>query len=276
MLFKYTATGNDFLFVDLLSAQNQKSWKKLMLQKTRAEAAKQICSRHFGVGADGLVFLEPKDKLDFAWDFYNSDGSAAEMCGNAARSAGLHMYLQHKKNQIRFETKSGVIESEYKSPQNIRVKMPKISEAKWHQLAPLVTKQIHYDFILAGVPHAVVRVPSFKPRGSLKAWAKELKCLPVFGKASTNVTFVREMTEDLAHSMTFERGVEGFTLSCGTGAVAAAFSLTKGEEGSLIKLRVPGGNLSVEFKNKLPFLIGPALCVGQIDISKDFFRGENS
>lgn len=268
-IYKYSATGNDFVLIDLLRGKIE--------CRNRAGLARALCHRRFGIGADGLVILEKTKNLDFKWDFYNSDGSVAEMCGNAARAVSLHASRSTQKSQLRFETLAGTIETRMikdgkLAAELIEVTMPAVGEARWSQLAPLGDFQLHYDFIHSGVPHAVVKIPNFKNRHELKNWARSLKALPVFGPSSTNVTFIRALNGDRAQSVTFERGVENFTLSCGTGAVAAAYSLLRGEEGRTVTIQVPGGRLQVKLMAGRPRLIGPAQFIGEISPSEHFFK----
>ncbi len=96
-IFKLSATGNDFLLVDLLKAKNRKIWKKEWSKKSRAAWVKQWCHRQEGLGPTEWVFLEKDKEHDFAWDFYNSDGSHAEMCGNAARAVSFYASQTLKK-----------------------------------------------------------------------------------------------------------------------------------------------------------------------------------
>jgi diaminopimelate epimerase len=269
--FKYTATGNDFILIDTRKVKGAD-------RKGRAMLAQKICHRRFGVGADGLVFLDrilsSDDKAaDFRWDFFNSDGSVAEMCGNAARCVSLHFARVEKKRQLNFQTLAGLIETTFESEEKISVKMSGVHSAKWNQLAQLGKDQIHYDFVISGVPHAVVKVPHFGGKEKLKKFSRELKALPAFGKASTNVTFVRIIGKNSVQSMSFERGVENFTLSCGTGAVAAAYSLLQGEKNIPVNIEVPGGKLTVIFRGEHPILIGPAQFIADMEIAAEFLEG---
>src|SRR4051812_43611764 len=91
-IYKVSATGNDFLLIDLLDQDMQKRWQSEFAHKPRPVLVRAWCDRHEGLGADGLVVLEPDSAFDFAWDFYNNDGGSAEMCGNAARAVSLYFY----------------------------------------------------------------------------------------------------------------------------------------------------------------------------------------
>src|SRR5688500_6834874 len=108
-ILKVSATGNDFLLVDLMKPAHKNLWKKEWSKKPRANWVKEWCHRQEGLGADGMVFLEKDKDLDFAWDFYNSDGSRAEMCGNAARAVSLYASQALKKSKLKFRSAIGEV-----------------------------------------------------------------------------------------------------------------------------------------------------------------------
>ncbi|MGE0525680.1 MAG: diaminopimelate epimerase [Bdellovibrionales bacterium] len=271
-LIKVSATGNDFLIADLLRPERHAQWMNEGGARPRAEWVVQWCDRHEGVGADGAVFLEREPSseanTDFVWDFYNNDGSAAEMCGNAARAISLYVHTQTGKTDLRFRTQAGVVEARVHSAADIEVRLSKVKEAQWNQWSRHEQNGIAFDFVRAGVPHVVVRVPNLTEREDLRTLALVLKREARFRQEGTNVTFVHAFSEHLIESVTFERGVEDFTLSCGTGAVAAAYSMLRGEENRVVEVRVPGGTLSVVWKDGRPMLRGPARIVAEIHAVK--------
>jgi diaminopimelate epimerase len=263
---KMSATGNDFLVVDLRDSKTKKIWKKDWAKKNRRQLVKDWCNRFEGLGADGLVFIEAGDKNhDFAWDFYNSDGSSAEMCGNAARAVSLFAYEKFaKKKNIRFKSKIGTVSAKIISSKMIEVRLPQIKESQWNQVLSWKGVATNFDFVRAGVPHAVARVPNLDDRAHLREYALEIKRQPSFVKDGTNVTFVKLIDHATIESVTFERGVEDFTLSCGTGAVASAHSVLRGEENQPVEVQVPGGRLTVVWKDGAPHLRGPAQIVAEM------------
>ncbi len=267
-IYKLTATGNDFLLVDLRRKDNAKIWKKDWAAKPRAHWVKQWCHRQNGIGADGMVFLLPDDTVDFAWDFYNSDGSSAEMCGNAARAVSLFVHKTGKKKKLSFATLAGVIQARIASTKKIEVRLAAIAEERWNQTLTWRDSKVNFDYVLASVPHVVVPVPQLDDRAQLREFALAIKRLPEFAEAGTNVTFVQQISNHKIQSVTFERGVEDFTLSCGTGAVASAHWLLRGEDGREVEVHVPGGRLSVIWKNGQPILKGPAQIVAELHICK--------
>lgn len=254
-LIKSTATGNDFLLADLLDSRAAALWQREFGSQPRAHWVKQWCDRYTGLGADGLVVLEPESGLDFKWDFYNSDGGGAEMCGNAARAVSLYVSEKLGRDHLKFRTSAGVIEARVHSPADIEVRLPKIKSAEWGE---------DFDFVVAGVPHAVVRVTSLEDTAALTRRALEIRALGRFRPAGTNVTFMRPLDPRHIEAKTFERGVDGFTKSCGTGAVAAAHALLRGTENQPVDVDVPGGRLNVVWKEGEPVLRGPARIVGEM------------
>lgn len=254
-LIKAEATGNDFLLVDLLESGHASLWQKEFGSAKRADLARTWCDRFTGLGADGVVFLEPQNGVDFKWDFFNSDGSAAEMCGNAARAVSLYVSAVTGKKDLNFDTRVGVIRARVNSAADIEVELPAIAEQEWGDA---------FDFVRPGVPHVVIKAKNLDDIPALTEQALSIKSLPRFKRDGTNVTFVRAISDQHIQAKTHERGVEGFTKSCGTGAIAAAHSVLKGAEGRTMQVDVPGGRLSVVWKQGKPLLRGPARVTGEM------------
>lgn len=262
-LIKVSATGNDFLLADLLSDERRQQWTRDWQKTPRAELTRRWCDRHESLGADGVVILEADPSADFKWDFYNSDGGSAEMCGNAARAVGLYVQQTTGKSELRFLTKAGVVNARVFSAEKIEVELPAVAESQWAQSTQF---KLAFDFVRAGVPHAVVRVADISEREALRKIAAGVKNEYRFRDKGVNVTFVLAEASEARRvdSVTFERGVEDFTLACGTGAIAAAYTVLRGEENKEIEVQVPGGLLSVIWKNGRPRLTGPAKIAGAI------------
>ena len=152
-----TGTGNDFLIWPEQDFKPE-DYFKLFNVSSRSELTKKLCDRHFGIGADGLVILTVKDPKVLKWDFYNADGSSAEMCGNASRCASRYAFDNKLVSEPHFEIQTGagsiyaeVIES------SVQVKMTKIEKAQIDQILKMAHQQIEFDFINSGVPHVVIR-----------------------------------------------------------------------------------------------------------------------
>ena len=269
-LLKVTGAGNDFLILD----QRDPGQNRLD-PASRAEWARKVCHRTQGVGADGFLVLEPSSskEVDFRWDFYNADGSNAEMCGNAARCVIL-VTAKAAKVPVKFETRAGMIEGQILEPlaeerrpssDSVEVLMPKIKDVQFEQTEAVLGTQLQFDFVNSGVPHAVVGLPAGRKIEEYRATARALRSHPRFSPAGTNVTFYQLTANGSAAVQTFERGVEDFTLACGTGAVAAAEVLFHHHpQFKDVKIKMPGGDLRV-IRGVRPLLIGPARVIAKID-----------
>lgn len=261
---KLSATGNDFLLIDHLNEESRQAWSNIWAQVPRKDLVERLCDRHEGLGADGLVVLNSDSEADFCWDFYNSDGGSVEMCGNAARAVSLYYATNYNKNYLSFKTKAGVVNATVNSANRITVTLPKIAEVQWDQ----TVAGIGLDFIRPGVPHAVVRMPSMDDLHTLRKIALQLKADSRFIKEGVNVTYVELLGPNQIRSVTYERGVEDFTLACGTGAIAGAFSVLPKQDSyktsPSIEVHVPGGTLQVQWTDDLPYLSGPAKIIADM------------
>lgn len=287
---KANATGNDFILFDARSADKfAELWQGQYAGRARAEVVPEICDRHFGIGADGVVFVQDGP---LSWDFYNRDGSPAAMCGNAARCFALFAQqlqipptlpggwtFRTLSGEVQVATLGPAINSNKKStaqmPRGFAVKVslpaPRVIRSEW------ISDATRGCLIDTGVPHLVITTEEelFTERAKLRPLAQrlreELRNDSRLGSAGANVTFVRLMGPTLIRAMSFERGVEDFTLSCGTGALAAAFSRRLIETGLRgVVVEVPGGELQVQFNDTIQSgleLIGPAEInfFGQLD-----------
>ena len=235
---RMSGAGNTFFFWNTLAHP--------VPQEARQGVVRLLCDSFTGFYTDGMVFIEPdtQGECDFQWDFYNSDGSSAEMCGNAARCAGLFYKERMKQSpEVSFRTLAGRIDAHILDSQIVEVLMPELADpGKFIQIREL-NKALEYFYINTGVPHLVVEgVPD-------EDLAKFLRRAPELGPAGANVTFYSEISPGEVEAITFERGVENFTLACGTGAVAAAaFSLLKNPLLKAHAIEMPGGSLRVEWK----------------------------
>lgn len=268
---KMSGTGNDFLIADLHSPEKMKLFKEFTMGLSRAEVAKKLCDRHFGLGADGLVLLEKSEQADFGWDFYNADGSTAEMCGNAARCVGLWVHKNWQwERAFKFATQAGIITAQAHSPEQVEVTTTPIQSAEFEQKIRIFDQDIDYAFINSGVPHLVIRLDNgLSQVHKYKELASSLRHHPHFQPQGTNVTFYSPHSEKSIRAISFERGVENFTLSCGTGAVAAAYAQFKLTKNGEILVKVPGGDLTIAFMGKAPRLIGPATFVAECTVYGD-------
>ncbi|MDF1877365.1 diaminopimelate epimerase [Sulfurimonas sp. SAG-AH-194-L11] len=203
-LAKYSASGNDFVIFSSDSKED------------RTELAKVLCHRQNGVGADGLIVLVPNDRYDFEWEFYNADGSHADMCGNGSRACA-HYALNHgyAQESMSFLTGAGVINAE------VSDNTPK-SAMVMSELTPpeILDKNINYNgktwwLINTGVPHLVCLEDNVNSFDLVEA--RELR-----DKYNANVNISCVVGENL-QVRTYERGVEDETLACGTGMAACFY-----------------------------------------------------
>lgn len=242
---KLVGAGNDFIF---LSSDSRIDTENL------PDLTRKLCDRHFGIGADGLVFIEKLAGTLFKWHFYNSDGSSAEMCGNAARCSFQFIKKYFQINEAQMETLCGTVHGRVLSDTEV--------EVSWTlQNSILVEKSVELDsnrkvsgfFINSGVPHFVI----FNPETYSQKELRLIQSHPAFGSTETNVTLLdNRRGQNLTR--TFERGVRDFTLACGTGVIASAFVLQHQCNKEIYYLSAPGGDLQVKLNGPEVFLKGSA------------------
>src|SRR5688500_2097920 len=264
---KMSGAGNDFVLID-----NRE--RKIKLS---TEQVVRICHRQRGVGADGLFLLVPNTtgKADWAWEFYNSDGSTADMCGNGARC--FARFIQKKagtNGQATFETGAGVITAAFHG-ERVTVNLTAPKDLQLAQKVVTKDGPLTVHSINTGVPHAVIFVPD-ADKAMVQQLGSEIRYHPQFAPKGTNVNFVQVLDKNFIRVRTYERGVEGETLACGTGVTASALVAAKLHGfSSPVSVKVQGGDLlEVSFReNGGQFadvhLAGPADFVfdGQIEIS---------
>lgn len=275
---KMSGAGNTFALID---ARRDSAWEEIEKKfgLSRPEFARRLCHQVTGVGVDGLLLIQSGSAgFDFDWDFYNSDGSTAEMCGNAARCAARfcgESLVATEKNQFRFKTGAGLVMTEALGDAKIRVKMP---EARFLQKEiSLKTKSSSVEkfaLVNTGVPHLVQKIHDMLDVTSLKDMAREARSHHDLQPAGANVTFFAEHAAGTIKAVTFERGVEDYTLACGTGAVAAALvhSATSGKMN--VEVQMPGGILQVLFleDDPHPLMTGEAVFIGEFKYNLEVIK----
>lgn len=276
---KMSGAGNTFVLID---ARRQSPWHQFEkgLSKTRRELAIQVCDPVFGVKCDGALFIEDApDGFDFSWDFYNSDGSGAEMCGNAARCAARfcqEYIISAQTKKIKFKTGAGLVTAEILPTNLICVTMP---EAFWVQrkihLKTKSSSTEEFDLVNTGVPHLVQKIQSLSEKAGLQDMAREARHHLDLQPAGANVTFYVESSDTAKiQAVTFERGVEDYTLACGTGAVAAAMVHADIKNISDVQVEMPGGSMGIRFEknNSHPLMTGEAIIVGEFQYNTEVFK----
>jgi len=238
---KMNGAGNDFILIDNRSRS---------LRLSRDQVAR-LCHRQRGVGADGLLLLVPcsSGRADWAWEFFNSDGSPAEMCGNGARCfARFVQGLTRTRDPLTFETGAGVITARFEGP-DVTVNLTAPQDLKLNQTLDLKSGPQLAHSVNTGVPHAVVLVPD-ADAAMVQSVGSEIRHHPRFAPRGTNVNFVQVLGPQLIRVRTYERGVEGETLACGTGVTASALVCARLRGfASPVGVRVQGGDtLRVSFQ----------------------------
>jgi diaminopimelate epimerase len=211
----------------------------------------RLCDRHRGVGADGLFLLVPSEsgKADWAWVFHNSDGGTGEMCGNGARCFGRFVQkLTGIERAFTIETEAGVITASFQG-ERVTISLTRPGELRLNQQVPLAGGVQTLHSLNTGVPHAVLFVPD-ADRAMVQQLGPEIRRHPHFAPKGTNVDFVQLLGPNHIRVRTFERGVEGETLACGTGVTASALIAARLHGfTSPVKVKVQGGDqLEVGFK----------------------------
>jgi len=218
---KMSGSGNDFILIDNREA--------VVPAENRPQFVSQVCRRKMSAGADGLILVERSDRVDFSWDFYNSDGSVAEMCGNGARCVARFAHLQGiATERMAFETIAGIIHAQVMDDA-VRIKMTAPQDMLIGAELELVGQTVHFSSVNTGVPHAVIAIDHIDSAEVVEK-GQLIRHHPQFAPAGTNVNFIAPLNGSLWTVRTYERGVEDETLACGTGIVASALVLaeTKG------------------------------------------------
>ena len=235
--YKMSGAGNDFILGD----NRQGSWSAYPL----GSLAKGLCLQHLSVGADGMILIEHSKKAHLKLRIFNADGSQSPMCGNGARCAARYALLKViAGRQMTIEAGPDVLDAEILQGDLVRIDMPGRAERPFKVDVIVNGRSLPVFVTHTGVPHAVVFIKDRKALDALpvNSLGAMLRRAPEFGSAGTNVDFVALSPAPPFFIRTFERGVEGETLACGTGATAAAWVLRHlGRSGDEIRLMTRSG-----------------------------------
>ncbi|VVB51340.1 Diaminopimelate epimerase [uncultured archaeon] len=277
---KMHGAGNDFVFIE--------EWgHEVVPEKKKKDFVASVCDRHFGVGADGAVFVQKNgdNSADAFFNYYNSDGSTAEMCGNGIRCFAKYLY-EHglvRKETIRANTRAGIkilnltVKGGLVTAVKVDMGPPQIrrGDAQMTQgesttpavNEPVKTKSGTFKVTAVGMgnPHAIVETDDAESYDIRKAGAAVRYTTTVWPKG-VNVHAIQQVGKNEYKIRTYERGVEDETLACGTGICASAVAsvlLKKSDPTRPILFHARGGDITVEFKvekNNIVrvYLIGPA------------------
>ena len=254
---KYQGTGNDFILLD----NRENAYDSLTTKQIHF-----LCSRRFGIGADGLMMFNNKAGFDFEMEYFNADGNAGSMCGNGGRCIlKFAVMLGIRKEKYSFNAADGIHEAEIDLNGEVRLKMKDVTAVEY--------SYTHY-ILDTGSPHYVKIVRDVMQVDVVNE-GRAIRNSKEFAEEGINVNFVETIDDDTIYVRTYERGVEDETLSCGTGVTASALISAHNDNGfNRVEVKTAGGKLSVEFEKvsekefKDIWLSGPAERVygGEINI----------
>jgi len=255
IFYKYQGTGNDFVIID-----NRED----RFYKNDSKRIARLCDRRFGIGADGLILLEEHYSCDFRMIYFNADGHESSMCGNGGRCiTHFAHFLGIIKDQATFEAIDGLHHAVIDGGV-IKLQMQSVTE---------INKDKDAVVLDTGSPHYVTLTSNVSEIDVNKEGAK-IRFSKPYHEKGININFVEKINDGEFMVRTYERGVEGETLSCGTGVTAIALAMHYiGEtEKNLVTLQTKGGTLQVNFKSGQRvyqdiWLIGPANQVYKGEIS---------
>jgi len=254
---KYNGQGNDFIVIDSVT-------RSIVLSQIHI---KSLCDRHFGIGADGLILVKTSEKADFFMDFYNRDGSKAEMCGNGIRCLAGFIFKKglSRQHNLSIDTPAGkrIVDMSVNgnilgsiradmgrpvfSPKEIPVEMER--DEAFNYKITIDNRVFNINCLSMGNPHCVIFLGEDENLDTIPIgiWGPLIEKNRIFPH-KTNVEFVKPSDANRIEMRVWERGV-GETLACGTGACAAGvYALKLGKvKGSQVNVKIPGGNLNVHW-----------------------------
>ena len=255
--FKYQGTGNDFIMID----NRAQHW----LSRADTELIRQLCDRRFGIGADGLILLQEKEGYDFEMVYFNADGRESSMCGNGGRCiVAFAQRLGQIEDKAHFLAIDGPHEASIDAAGWVSLKMSDVERVK--------VQQDYYE-LDTGSPHYITFVEDVDDIRVVEN-GQAIRYSETYREEGINVNFVEKQAGGIS-VLTYERGVEDETLSCGTGVTAAAIAyyLDQPNENRLqVPITTKGGQLEVRFDANADgsfqdiWLCGPAQFVFQGEI----------
>jgi len=268
--FKYQGAENDFLLIDNRSR---------FFSSAHARHVPELCERRRGVGADGVLLLENSEIADCRLRLFNSDGSEPAMCGNGLRCAADYLSRSLGIDEMRIEV-LGRIYTCQKEETAIRVYLGAPRILHWPLTLALQGGVKDLYILDTGVPHAVLLVEKIDDFPFV-CWGKQVRLHAAFAPAGVNVNFLSIAEDGSLFLRTYERGVEGETAACGSGAAAAAFVARKlyaQEDPVIVQTRCSLEEM--RFHKSLRFffpriaqeeeivMVGPATCVffGEVEV----------
>ena len=255
IFYKYHGIGNDFILIDCIN-------EPVKFTDFSSKMIIQLCHRHFGIGADGVLFvMTGKNGNNYRMRLLNSDGSEGQMCGNGIRCVAKHIYDKiERKQKLAIETLAGLIIVDMKNalagqisvnmgkPIFLAEKIPTIAGIDDRNRCRFPDADLPFEFYIVstGVPHCVIFVEDLT-LVNIKDVAPRIEKHSYFPEG-TNVNFVQVIAYNCLKAVVWERGA-GFTMACGTGACA---SLVCGVLAGLVQKDVevilPGGTLNISWE----------------------------
>jgi diaminopimelate epimerase len=210
-----SGSGNDFIIID--------NRGRVMGEIDPPAFVRAVCQRNVSVGADGLILIENARAAgaDFAWRFFNADGSEAEMCGNGGRCVARYAAANRiAPSGLSFETRAGIIHADVQAEQ-VKIELPSPQAVEMNIALTVDGNSLLLHSINTGVPHVVTFVENVE-QARVRELGRVLRFHERFQPAGTNVNFAALSGQASITVRTYERGVEDETLACGTGSVASA------------------------------------------------------
>lgn len=277
---KMHGCGNDYIYVD--------GGKEIIPQEKKPEIVRKLSDRHFGIGGDGIIFINPSDQADFEMEMYNLDGSRGEMCGNGMRCVGKFVYDKG----LTDKTELTVISAGKIKYLKLFVKDGKVETVRVNMGSPILTAKevpvvskdpeapvINDEFIVDGISYKMTCVSMGNPHAI--TFMDEVASLPLekIGPSfenherfpnRVNTEFIRVIDDKTVEMRVWERG-SGETLACGTGACATAVACAlNGLTGNEVLVKLLGGDLFIEWdrEENIVYMTGPATTVfeGEVEI----------
>lgn len=267
---KMNGAGNDFIILDAI--------KQEIPPEQLPHMAKNLCDRRRSIGADGLMAVAPSDKADCRMLFFNSDGSMGEMCGNGARCICRFAYENGYAGQTQhIETTAGLVTGVRIDRRNYRIRLNTPSTVRLDEELTVDGGTYSVSYVELGdpgIPHAVVELPGLENADERELFrlGRKLRYHPAFAKGA-NVNFFEITGCNQVLEKTYERGVEDFTLACGTGTGSVVTVLTlKGlVSGKGVAVSMAGGTLVIDAETENGkvtnlYLTGPTNLVAEGEI----------
>ncbi len=245
---KYHGAGNDFILIEDPTCSFVASYQTLI---------PALCNRHTGIGADGLILLQPSTTCDLKMQIFNADGSEPSMCGNGIRC--LVHFARHKqwtsKSTLTVESQAGPIHVEFRDS----LIATTLSPARLIKETFFLSPDLAITVVDTGVPHGVIFTTDLETL-DVQTLGQKIRSHPLFAPHGINVNFATVPENKTLRLRTYERGVEGETKACGTGIAAVGFVAAQkfNLQGALC-LQTQGGHiLSVSSLENLITVVGPA------------------